>query len=92
MGPGKGQAVVGCRIWGPMALLLLAVESSPSFSFLIYKMDRGEGQRGNRQLCMARAVMRAQACGSLAWGSGRGSQSWSLKKMRDQPGQEEEQN
>lgn len=80
MGPGKGQAVVEHRVWSRRVLLLLAVGSSPSLSFLIYKMDRGGGQRGNRQLCMARAVMRAQHHGSLAWGFREGMSKLGSKK------------
>lgn len=46
VGPGEGQAVEGLRVWGQMALPLLAVGPSPSLSFLIYKMDCGGRQRG----------------------------------------------
>lgn len=49
----KGKQWWGAESWGQMALPWLAVESSPSLSFLIYKMDRGGRTEGKQAIMHA---------------------------------------
>ena len=79
MGPGKGKAVVEQSLESDGS-----VPAGCGILSIIYKMDRGGGQRGNRQLCMARAVMRAQHHGSLAWGIGGGGEMSKLGSKKDE--------